>query len=108
MRPWISLDPDAQAFPALWSHSTTDAGRRERPDNGRDVADGGTAKLPISTSEMGDPTRGMRPAGAGRSSPEFSPALGPRTRETAGSVDLSSVPGIIAPVDFAGLSVPVR
>ena len=114
--------PDVQAFPALGSHSTTDAGWRERPfsDNGGDVADGGTAKLPISTSEMGDPTRGMRPAGAGRSSPlkpvvdlsdvrgnavgrplsveapEFSPALGPRTRGMAGSVALSSVAGIMA------------
>ena len=37
--------------------------------NSGDVADGGTAKLPISTSEMGDPTQGMRSAGAGRSSP---------------------------------------
>ena len=62
--------------------------------------------------EMGDPMRGMRPAGAGRSSPqkpivvtplsveapEFSPALGPRTRETAGTVTLSSVARIIAPL----------
>ena len=37
----------------------------------------------------------------------FSPALGPQTRETAGTVALSSVAGTIAPVDFAGISVPV-
>ena len=112
---------------------------------------------------MGEHRRGMRPAGAGRPSPqkpivgiseergnaaarplsvgaaEFSPTLGPRTRGTAGthsdggnspsysldsrrqmgrskvvvptateagSVALSSVAGTIAPVDFAGISVP--
>ena len=73
----------------------------------------------------------MRPAGAGRSSPpkpvvdlsdvrensvgrplsveapEFCPVLDPRTRGTTGSVALSSVAGTMAPVDFAGLSVPV-
>ena len=37
---------------------------------------------------------------------EFSPALGPQTRETAGTVALSSEAGTIAPVDFAGISVP--
>ena len=114
-RPWISLDPKCPGLSGPGSHSTTDAGRRERPvsDNGGDVADGGTARLPISTLEMGDPMRGMRPAGAGRSSPpkpvvdlsdvgekavgwplsveapEFSPTLGPWTRGTAGSVALS-------------------
>ena len=48
-----------------------EAGRRERPisDHGGDMADGGTARLPVSTLEMGDPTRGMRPARAGRSAP---------------------------------------
>ena len=95
------------------------------------VADGGTARLPVSNPEMGDPTRGMRPAGAGRSSPpqpvvdlsdvrenavgrplsvevpEFSPALDPQTRGTIGSVALSNATGSMAPVDFAGLSVPV-
>ena len=127
--PWT---PDVQAFPALGSHSSTKAGRRERPvsDNDGDVADGGTPKLPISTPEMDDPSRRMRPAGARRSSPpkpvvdlsdvreqavgrplsveapEFSPALDPRTRET-GSVVLPSVDGTMAPVGFAGLSVPV-
>ena len=55
--PWT---PDVQAFPALGSHSSTNAGRRERlffSDNDGDVADGLTAKLPISNPEMGDPTR---------------------------------------------------
>ena len=106
--PWT---PDVQAFPALGSHSSTNAGRRERPvsDNDGDVADGGTARLLVSNLEMGDPTRGMWPAGVGRSSPskpvldlsdvrenvvgrplsvdapEFSPALDPRTRGTIGS-----------------------
>ena len=81
-------------------------GRRERPvsDDDGDVADDGPARLPVSNPKMGDPTRGMRPAGAGRSSPpkpvvnlsdvrenavgrplsveapEFSPALDPRMR----------------------------
>ena len=66
--PWT---PDVQAFSALGSHSSTNAGRRERPvsDNDGDVADGGTAKLLISDPEIGDPTQGMWPAGAGRSSP---------------------------------------
>ena len=73
----------------------------------------------------------MRPAGAGRSSlpkpvvdlsevrenavgrhlsveaPEFSPVLDPWTWGTTGSVALSNVAGTMAPVDFAGLSVPV-
>ena len=100
--------PSVQAFPALGSHSSLNAGRRECPgsENDGDVADGRRAELPISTPEMGDPTRGMRPAGASRSSPpkpvvdlsdvgqqavgrplsveapEFSPALDTRTRGT--------------------------
>ena len=36
---------------------------------------------------------------------EFSPALGPWTRKTAGTVALSSGAGTIALVDFAGISV---
>ena len=68
---------------------------------------------------MGDPTQGMRPAGAGGSSPlkpvvdlsdvrenalgrplsvgalEFSPTLDPRTRGTIASVALSNAAGII-------------
>ena len=137
--------PNVQAFPALGSHSTTDDGRRERPvpDDSRDVSESETMKLPISTlemgggplvshgHEMGEPTRGMRPAGAGGSLPqkplvdlsevrgnatarslsvdaaEFSPALGARTQETAGSVTQSSVAGTTALVDFAEISVPV-
>ena len=71
------------------------------------------------------PTRGMRPAGAGSSSPlqpvvalsnmrenalarhlsveapEFSPALDPRTRETSASVARPNAAGTMAPVDFA-------
>ena len=90
-----------------------------------------TARLPVSTLEMGDPTRGMRPTGAGRSAPpkpvvdvsnmrknavgrplsveatEFSPTLGPRTRGTAGSVAPSTIAGSMALVDCAGLSIPV-
>ena len=65
----------------------------------------GIARLSVSSPEMGDPTRGMRPTGAGSSAPlqpvvalsnmrekalarplsveapEFSPALDPQTRE---------------------------
>ena len=80
---------------------------------------------------MGNPTWGMRPAGAGGSLPPkpvvdlsdvrenalgrptfgrgtgvFSSA-GPRTRGTIASVALSNAAGTLAPVDFAGLSVPV-
>ena len=89
----------------------------------------GIAKLPVSIPEMGDPTRGMRPAGAGSSSPlkpvvalnmrenalarplsvevpEFSPALDPRMRETNASVARPNTAGTMAPVDFARLSVP--
>ena len=90
-----------------------------------------TARLPVSTLEMGDPTRGMRPAGAGRSAPlkpvvdvsnmrknavgrplsveatEFSPTLGPQTRGTAGCVAPSTIAGSMALVDCAGLSIPV-
>ena len=121
---WI---PNVKGFPALGSHSNTNDGRHERPfpDDSGDVSESKTAKVPISTlemgggpvvsqrREMGDPKRGVRPAGAGRSSPqksivdlsdvrgnaagrplsveaaEFSPALGPRTRETAGTVQRS-------------------
>ena len=52
-------------------HSSMKAGRRERPilDTEGDVAGDGIARLPVSSPEMGDPTRGMRPAGAGGSSP---------------------------------------
>ena len=126
------LTPVVQALTALGSHFSTKAGQRERPvlDNDGDVADGGTPKLPISTLEMCDPSRGMRPAGTGRSlppkpvvdlsdvreqavgrplsaeAPEFSPALVPQTQET-GSVVRPSVAGTMAPVGFAGLSVPV-
>ena len=95
------------------------------------MAGDGIAMLPVSSPEMGDPTRGMRPAGAGGSSPpqpvvalsnirekafgrplsvgppEFSPALDPRTRETSASVARPNAAGTMAPVDFAGLSVPV-
>ena len=45
-----------------------------------------------------------RPLSAGAA--EFSPALGPHTRVTAGTVDLSSRTGTIAPVDVAEISVP--
>ena len=38
-------------------------------DDDGDVADGRMAELPISIPEMGDLTRGMRPAGASRSLP---------------------------------------
>ena len=128
--PWIL---DVQAFLALGSHSSTNVVWREPPvsDNNGDVAAGGPSKLPVSNAEMGDQTRGMRPAGVGRSSmpkpvvdlsdvrenavgrplsveaPEFSPALDPRMQGTIGSVALSNAAGTIAPVDFAGLSVPV-
>ena len=33
------------------------------------MAGGGTARLPVSSLEMGNPSRGMRPAGAGGPSP---------------------------------------
>ena len=110
-------------FPSLGSHSSTKAGRCKRPisDTEEDVDDDGIARLPVSSPEMGDPMRGMRPASAGSSSPlqpvvalsnmrenalarplsveapEFSPALDPRTWETRETT--------MAPVDFAGLSV---
>ena len=93
------------------------------------MAGDGIARLPVSRPELGDPTGGMRPAGAGGSSPlqpvvalsnmnalarplsveapEFSPALDPRTRETSASVARPNAAGTMAPVDFAGLSVPV-
>ena len=126
---WTS---DAQAFPALGSHSSTKAGRCKRPisDTEEDVDGNRIARLPVSSPEMGDPTRGMRPAGAGSSSPlkpvvalsnmrqnalarplsveapEFSPALDPRTRETSASVARHNAAGTMVPVDFAGLSVP--
>ena len=90
------------------------------------MAGGGTAKLPVP----GNPSRGMRPAGAGGPSPlqpvvdlsdvresslgrplsgapEFSPALNPQTRGTRASVALSDAAGTMAPVDVAGLSVTV-
>ena len=124
--PWIS-------FPALGSHSSTNAGRRERPvsDNEGDVAGGGTARLPVSSprwairrgvcglqvpggslppkpvvdlSDVRENALG-RPLSVG--APEFSPALDPRTRGTIASVALSNAAGTMAPVDFAGLSVPV-
>ena len=127
---WTS---DVQAFPALGSHSSTKAGRRERRilDTEEDVAGDGIARFPVSSPEMGDPTRGMRPAGAGGSSPlqpvvalsnirenalarplsveapEFSPALDPRAREMSASVAQPNAAGTMALVDFAGLSVPV-
>ena len=128
--------PNVQGFPALGSHANTDDGRCERPfpDDSGEVSENETAKVPISTlemgggpvvsqgREMGDPKWGMRPAGAGRSSPqkpvvdlsdvrgnaavrplsveaaEFSPALGPWTRETTGTVALSSVAGAFGPI----------
>ena len=67
-RPLISLD---LRCPALGSHSSTNAGGRERPisDTEGDGAGDGIVRLPVSSPEMGDPTRGMRPAGAGASSP---------------------------------------
>ena len=73
---------------------------------------------------------GMRPAGAGSSSPlqhvvalsnmrenalarplsveapEFSPTLGPRMREMSASVARPNGAGTMAPIDFAGLSIP--
>ena len=39
--------------------------------------------------------------------PEFSPIIDPRMRETSASVTRSNAAGNVAPVDFAGLSVPV-
>ena len=132
--------PNIQAFPALGSHSTTDDGRRERlgPDDSGDVSESETTTLEMGGSpvvlqghKMAKPARGMRPAGAGGSSPqkpivdlsemrgnatarplsveaaEISPALGAQTRETAGTVTLSSIAGTTAPVDFAGIYVPV-
>ena len=107
--PWT---PDIQAFPTLGSYSSTKAGRRGRPvsDNEGDVAGDGIARLPVSIPEMGGPTRKMRPAVAGGSTPpqpvvdlsdvrenalgrplsvrtpEFSPTMDPRTRETSASV----------------------
>ena len=120
-------------MPALGTHSSTKAGRRERPisDTEGDVAGDGIARLPVSSPEMRDPTGGMQPAGAGGSSPlqhvvalsnmrenalarplsveapAFSPALDPRTRETSASVARPNAAGTMAPVDFAGLSFPV-
>ena len=73
-------------------------------DNERDVAGDDIARLPVSTPEMGCPTRKMRPAVAGGTTlpqpvvilsdgrksavgrplsvgaPEFSPTMDPRTR----------------------------
>ena len=91
------------------------------------MAGDGIARLPVSSLEMGDPTGGMWPAGAGSSSPcrivavsnmrenalvrplsveapEFSPVLDPRT---SASVARPNAAGTMASVDFAGLSVPV-
>ena len=39
-------------------------------------------------------------------SAEFSPTLGPRTRVTAGTVDLSSRTGIVTPEVVAEISIP--
>ena len=100
-------------------------------DNERDVAGDGIARLPVSTPEMGCQTRKMQPAvvdgttppqpvvdlsGVRESEverplsvgvPEFSPKMDSRTRETSASVTRSNAAGTVAPVDFAGLSVPV-
>ena len=81
-------------------------------------------KLPISTLEMGDPTWGMRPAGAGRSSPPNPVVDLSNVRENAVGRSLSVeapefstgdnwIRGHVqrcwdyGPVDVAGLSVPV-
>ena len=89
-------------------------------DNEGDVAGDGIARLPVSTPEMGCPTRKMRPvvdlsdvreSALGRplsvGAPEFSPMMDPRTREKSASVTRSNAAGTVAPVDFAGLSVRV-
>ena len=125
--------PDVQAFPTLGSHPPTKAGRSGRPvlDNERDMAGDGSARLPVSTPEMGCPSRKTRPAvvdvatppqpGVDMSGvresvverplsvgvPKFSPKMDPETRETCASVTRSNAAGTVAPVDFAGLSVPV-
>ena len=46
-----------------------------------------------------------RPLSAG--APAFSPALGPRTRVTAGTVDLSPRTGSSGPVEVADIYIPV-
>ena len=125
--------PDVQAFPTLGSHSSTKAGQCGRPvsDNEGDMAGDGIARLPVSTPEMDCPTRKMWPAVAGGTTtpqpvvdlsdvresavgrplsvgaPEFSPRMDPRTQQTSASVTRSNAAGTVAPVDFAGLSVPV-
>ena len=114
--------PNPQVFPPLGGNSTTDCGRRERqlPDDIGKGSGSETPRVPISTVGMGGGPMasqgravgthrcGMRPAGAGRPSPqkpivdlsevrgnaaarllsvgvaEFSPALGSRTQGTAG------------------------
>ena len=100
-------------------------------DNEGDVAGEDIARLPVSTPEMGCPTRKLRPAVAGGTTPpqpvvdlsdvresavgrplsvgapEFSPTMVPRMQETSASVTRSNAAGNVGPVDFAGLSVPV-
>ena len=75
--------PNFQGFPTLGNRSIRDDGRRKRPfpEDSGDVSASDTAKVPYSSLEMGggpvvsqghnmgEPKRGMRPAGAGRSSP---------------------------------------
>ena len=87
MYPQISMDPNAQGFPALGSLSPAEGRRRERPvpDNSRDVLAKDTPKVPTSPLEMGRgqavplgrsvgvSQRGMRPAGAVRPSQQNAP-----------------------------------
>ena len=60
-------------------------------------------KTPVGVLDVRENTA-ARPLSAG--AVEFSPALGPRTRVTAGTVDLSSRTGTIAPDVVAEISVP--
>ena len=107
--------PDTQVFPPLGGHSTMDCGRHERPNDIGEVSGTETPRVPISTLSMGggpmalqeravgEHRWGMRPApqkpivdlseerGNAAVRPlsvgvaEFSPALGPQTREMDGT-----------------------